>query len=159
MIRRLEVLLSTDSYLGNRTQSVKLNNTISGKANVQVGVPQGSILGPILFSVYGNDISDYITDCTLIQYADDTQQRHQGHLENLHEVINQAGIDLKKIKTYFLLNGPMINYSKTQCIFIGSRHMCSRIPEDVVEQFDGTSISPSTHVKNLGLYNGPLFDL
>ncbi len=141
-----------DSYLGNRTQSVKLNNTISGKANVQFGVPQGSILGPILFSVYVNDISDYITDCTLIQYADDTQLLHQGHLENLHEVINQAGIALKKIKTYFLLNGLMINSSKTQCIFIGSRQLCSRIPEDVVVQFDGTSISPSTHVKNLGLY-------
>ncbi len=54
--------------------------------------------------------------------------------------------------TYFLLNGLMINSSKTQCIFIGSRQLCSRIAEDVVVQFDGTSISPSTHVKNLGLY-------
>ncbi len=141
-----------ESYLGNRTQSVKLNNTISGKANVQFGVPQGSILGPILFSIYVNDISDYITDCTLIQYADDTQLLHQGHIENIHEVIIQAGTALKKIKTYFLLNGLMINSSKTQCIFIGSRQLCSRIPEDVVVQFDGTSITPSTHVKNLGLY-------
>ncbi len=46
----------------------------------------------------------------------------------------------------------MLNSSKTQCIFIGSRQLISRIPEDVVVQFDGTSISPSTHVKNLGLY-------
>ncbi len=46
------------SYLANRTQSVKLNNTISRKANEPFRIPQGSILGPILFSVYVNGISD-----------------------------------------------------------------------------------------------------
>ena len=46
----------------------------------------------------------------------------------------------------------MINASKTQCNLIGSRQLCSRIPEDVIMKFDGTSISPSSHVKNLGLY-------
>ncbi len=141
-----------DSYLGNITQSVKLNNTISGKANVQFGVPQGSILGPVLFSVYVNDISDYITDCTLIQYADDTQLLHEGHLENLHEFINQAGTALRNIKTYFLPNGLMMYSSTTQCIFMGSRQLSSRIPEDVVVQSDATNISPSTHVKNVGPY-------
>ncbi len=47
-----------NSYLLNRTQSVQLNNTITRKANVPFRVPQGSILGPIFFSVYVNDISD-----------------------------------------------------------------------------------------------------
>ncbi len=83
-----------NSYLANRTQSVKLNNTISGKANVPFRVPQGSTLGPILFIVYVNDISDYITDCTLNEYADDTQLLYQGHLENLNEIINKAGTAL-----------------------------------------------------------------
>ncbi len=46
----------------------------------------------------------------------------------------------------------MVNATKTQCIFIGSRQLCSRIPEDVVAKFDGTNISPSTYVKNLSLY-------
>ncbi len=86
------------SYLGNKTQSAKLNNTTSGKAHVQFGVPQGSILGPVLFSIYVNDISGYITDCTLIEYADDTQLLHQGYLENIHEAIIQAGTALKKIR-------------------------------------------------------------
>ncbi len=98
-----------NSYLANRTHSVKLNNTISGKANVQFRVPQGSILDPILFSVYVNDISDYITDCTLIQYADGTQLLHQGHLENLHQITNQARTALKKSSTYFLQNDLMLN--------------------------------------------------
>ncbi len=45
----------------------------------------------------------------------------------------------------------MKNASKTQCIFNGSRQLCSRIPEGVLEKLDGTSVSLSSHVKNLGL--------
>ncbi len=47
-----------NSYLVNRTQSVQLNNTITRKANVPFRVHQGTIMGPIFFSVYVNDISD-----------------------------------------------------------------------------------------------------
>ncbi len=46
----------------------------------------------------------------------------------------------------------MINANKTQCIFIGSRQLCSRIPKDTVVNIDGITISPTTHIKNLGLY-------
>ncbi len=48
------------------------------------------MLGPILFNIYVNDMKDYISDCTLIQYSDDTQLLHQGHLEKLDEIINQT---------------------------------------------------------------------
>ncbi len=66
-------------------------------------------------------MKDYISDWTLVQYADDTQLLHQGHLDNLSEIINQTEHTLKTIKTYFLQNDLMVNESKTQCIFIGSR--------------------------------------
>ncbi len=46
----------------------------------------------------------------------------------------------------------MVNPTKTQCIFLGNRQLLSHIPENVKIQFDGTSISPSTHVNNLGLH-------
>ncbi len=95
-------------------------------------------------------MKDYISDCTLVQYADETQLLHQGHLEKLDEITHQTRNTLKKIKSYFFIkNGLMVNATKTQCIFIGSRRLCSRIPKDVVVKFDGTNISPSTHVKNL----------
>ncbi len=117
-------------------------------------VSQGSILGPILFNIYVNDMKDYISDCKHIQYADDTHLLHQGHFEKLDEIICETENILKNTKTYFLKNGLMVNATKTKCIFIGSQQLCSRIPEDVVVKFDGTNISPSTHVKNLGLYMG-----
>lgn len=139
------------SYLEKRTQSVKLDNTVSSQACIQFGVPQGSILGPLLFNIYVNDMKEYISNCTLVQYADDTQLLHQGYLDDLNEIIKQTEDTLRKLKSYFYKNGLMINATKTQFIFIGSRQLCSRIPEQVTLNFDGTTISPSTHVKNLGL--------
>ena len=65
-----------DSYLRDRTQAVKLNSFVSKKANVDFGAPQGSILGPILFNIYVNDMAEFITESTQVQYADDTQFLH-----------------------------------------------------------------------------------
>ncbi len=94
-----------------KEQTIKLDNIISGVATVQFEVPQGPILGPLLFNIYVNDISNYISDCTLIQYADDTQVLHQGHLENLHAIIKLPETTLKKTKTYFLHNSLMLKSS------------------------------------------------
>ena len=59
------------SYLQNRSQIVKAENTVSENMNIISGVPQGSILGPMLFLIYVNDVSMHLT-CNAELFADDT---------------------------------------------------------------------------------------
>ncbi len=70
-----------DDYLKGRSQSVRLNNTVSSKTTVRYSVLQGSILEPILFNIYVNEMSSHFTKCLLVQYADDTLFFHTGEVE------------------------------------------------------------------------------
>ena len=60
------------SYLSNRKQRIKVNNTFSEWCNIVSGVPQGSILGPLLFNIYVNDMFYFIRDSDIANYEDDT---------------------------------------------------------------------------------------
>ena len=59
------------SYLSNRRFQVNIKNKYSNVANINCGVPQGSILGPLLFQIYVNDMP-HVADCELFLYADDS---------------------------------------------------------------------------------------
>ena len=60
------------SYLNNRTQQTKVNDSISEKVEITYGVPRGSILGPLLFLVYINDLHDAVIHSLIHHFADDT---------------------------------------------------------------------------------------
>ena len=60
------------AYPNNRTQSVNVNGVFSDPQSIQFGVPQGSILGPLLFIVYINNLPSVVQSCDIQLYADDT---------------------------------------------------------------------------------------
>ncbi len=76
---------------------------------------------------------------------------HTGSVDALLDLIERAEITLSLAKKYFSANGLMLNANKTQCIFIGARPLIRRLPPNTKINFDNTSITPSTHVKNLGV--------
>ena len=61
-----------DSFLRNRKQRVRLGETLSEWYEINQGVPQGTILGPLLFTLYLNDMHSAVKHCQIIQYSDDT---------------------------------------------------------------------------------------
>ena len=156
LLKKMQVLYIDrfwfEDYLSNRTQSVKMDNHISSKIKIDFGVPQGSILGPILFLIFVNDTNQLGINCKIAQFADDTQILHTGTVKEINLLIQDAENTLTQAKNYFNRNGLLVNPNKTQCIFIGSRQNIARIPEDIIIRFDNSEINPSLYVKNLGIY-------
>ena len=78
------------SYLFNRQQSVKIDNVLSDPLPIQAEVPQGSILGPLIFIIYVNDLLLCSTTSTMDLYADDTTiSRHGNDVTGLENTINK----------------------------------------------------------------------
>lgn len=114
------------SYLTNRVQYMFVNGTFSDPTEVNTGVPQGSVLGPLLFLIYVNDIKNVTPDISIRLFADDTNVFiHNKSCDLLIDNIKQT---IKKLKTWFDVNKLTVHLGKTNyTIFHGKKqkvHTC-----------------------------------
>ena len=104
------------NYLSNRSQYVTVNGGYSSNQYMEHGVPQGSILGPLLFLLFINDIVNVIPELKVKLFADDTNIFLFN--KNLNLLFSEANKALDKLSTWFSVNKLSINVDKTHyCIF------------------------------------------
>jgi len=97
------------SYLSGRQQSVKYDDFLSEWSSVEIGVPQGSILGPFLFSIFVNDLPVIVEYANVNLYADDTELHCCG--EDLRQVECNFQSDLNRIQRWLQVNRLQLNIS------------------------------------------------
>jgi len=142
-----------ESYLSQRIKVVKIQNTLSHSLPVMVGVPQGRILGPVLFTLYVNDLLQVPKHCKALSYVDDTKLFLGFPSNQLHEIISAVNDDLKEISSWCCRNSLLINPHKTKLLFVGVPQLMRTLPATLpsVTLF-GTEIKPVTVAKDLGVY-------
>ena len=110
-----EALNVIDSYLSNRFQCVDVNGAKSSRLPVQLGVPQGSILGPFLFLVYINDLPYFLKGiCDVVLFADDTSLIFK--VDRNRQVFDDVNSALSMVTDWFTSNNLVLNAKKTKCI-------------------------------------------
>jgi len=135
------------SFLTNRKQNVNIDGIDSNTLDIDIGVPQGSVLGPLLFSLYINDLQYAIKYCQTRLFADDTNiLKTDKSLKTINKLIN---FDLKNLWNWLCSNKISLNVSKTELIIFRPRG--KNLDYKVDFRLNKERIYPSTSVKYLGL--------
>jgi len=141
------------SFLVGRKQRVRLNNTLSDYLDVLFGVPQGSVLGPVLFNLYTRGLYTLIKNAgfSTSGYADDSNARQTFSLSFQYNVIlTQVPLLLDQITNWMNEHFLKINPDKTEIILFTPNSKVKTINGAMLS--NGNCVRFSSSVKNLGFY-------
>ena len=135
------------SYLKGRRQRVKINSEFSSWKDVLNGVPQGSILGPLFFNLFINDLLYITQESTIYNYADDNTLSVADI--NLDVIINRLETDIHRLHTWFSNNGMALNGDKCQFLIIEPAWVNRNERKKII--VDGNTIEEVKKGKLLGI--------
>lgn len=111
------------SYMSNRRMIVRYEEVLSEERNINLGVPQGSVLGPLLFLIFINDLPTYIKEVNIIMFADDTTMAIMG--DSKEQIYQKLEVVIEQFKEWCERNMLMLNISKSLYVeFYSGQHKC-----------------------------------
>ena len=128
------------SYLCNRFQRTSVNASLSDWKEIETGVPQGSILGPLLFNIFSNDIFYFINNGNFCNYTDDDTLYSIG--KSLNMVKENKFLNYAK---WFYENHMVLNPETCYCLVLGNRSNSDTI------NLNGAKLASSSYEKLLGI--------
>nr|CAI5824394.1 unnamed protein product [Callosobruchus analis] len=139
------------SYLNNRKQKVVLDGKESSTLDVVSGVPQGSVLGPLLYTIYTSKLVTAIRNCQYQMYADDTQLMYSFFPDDMNSACLKVNEDLSSLYNMSLKQSLHLNPNKSVVMLFGRKKDRERICGDVHITVNNCDISLKHEAKNLGL--------
>ena len=139
------------SNLSNRVQCCRVNGVDSQIENIDIGVPQGSCLGPLLFLVYINDLPRAVKNSTTSMYADDTSLCFKSKdLSRLNEALNE---DLSRLDAWLISTKLSLNVAKPQSMLASTkakRKALDKCNQNLQVKINGTELEVVSKIKFLG---------
>lgn len=140
-----------ESYLGNRRQQVVIDNTYSEIALVTSGVPQGSVLGPILFLIYTADIFNVVKYSEIQAFADDTQLSFSFKPHLVDIACTRINHDLESLSEYSRSHNLKLNTNKCNVIIFTPKRLENFVKMHLRLMIDDEPIRVVNSAKNLGV--------
>lgn len=139
------------SYLTDRQQQIRINNKISDLANIEAGVPQGSVIGPLLFILYTADILKSIRFSKVQAYADDSQIYFSFPAESMVVAQDSINSDLDVLYNKCQKHNLRINEKKSYIMVFGSKSKVNIIKNAISIRINNNPLPVVSSAKNLGL--------
>ena len=142
-----------ESYLSNSKQFTRIDGVESSTQKINIGVPQGSCLGPLLFLVYINDLPYSVKNAKVSIYADDTSLALQS--KNISQLTAALNDDLRNLYLWLKGNKLSLNVARTQSLLISTKHRQAVMKEEAVtlaRDICNAPVEVAENIKYLGVY-------
>ena len=139
------------NYLSGRSQRVRIGDAISDPLPLKYGVPQGSILGPVLFTIYVNDLLSVSAHCKSVCHVDDYILYLSFRSTDIARVFGYLNEDLREICRWCCQNSLLINPAKTKILLVGVPQLLRKLPPTSISLLE-KEITPVPVAKDPGVY-------